>query len=198
MTYSSFSEGLRDAGSSGPFDNLPSLAGSLNPGRIMAPGAYIAGLRYTYSIFPSYAFGAGPTKTHVVGANVAGGIARNLSAQAGINYAHGSRSNPDSTFDTVGVTGGLGYLIGPVLASLTANWLYFSNSSGIQGNYEFSKEMVMLSFSYAFTSPSQSFFRMGGFESSGTQGSVEGISAPSGTGTGGSPSGDGSGILRKE
>jgi hypothetical protein len=58
--------------------------------------------------------------------------------------------------------------------------------------------MVMLSLSYAFTSPSQSFFRMGGFGSTGTQSSIEGISAPSGAGTGSSPSGTGSGILRKE
>jgi hypothetical protein len=201
MTYSSFSEELRAAGSSGPFDSLPSLAGSLNPGGIMNPGAYTATLRYTYSLFPSYAFGAGPTKTHVVGANVTGGIARNLTAQAGINFAHGSRSNPDTSFDSVGVVGGLGYLMGPVLANLTGNWLYFTNSttqSGSQSQYEFSKKMIMLSFSFAFTSPSQSFFRMGGFGSSGKQGSVEGISAPSGAGTGSSPSGDGSGSLRKE
>lgn len=196
MTYSSFSEGLR-----GPFDSLPSLAGSLNPGVIMAPGTYTAVLRYNYSIYPSYAFGAGPTKTHVIDAKVTGGIARNLTALALINFSHGTRSNPDTTFDSVGVTGGLGYLIGPVLADLTLNWLYFSNStaqSAGQSEYEFSKKMVMLSFSYAFTSPSQSFFRMGGFGSSGTQGSGEGISAPSGAGTGSSPSGDGSGILRKE
>ena len=190
------------AGSSaGPFDSLPSLAGSLNPGGIMAPGAYTASLRYTYSVFPSYAFGAGPTKAHVVGANVIGGIARNLSAQAGINYAHGSRDNLDSTYDSVGVIGGLGYLMGPVLANLTANWMYFSNSTdqvGSQSQFEYSKKMIMLSFSYAFTSPSQSFFRMGGFGSTGTQGSGEGISAPSGAGTGSSPSGGGSGVLRKE
>ena len=201
MTYSSFSEGLRDAGSSGPFDSLPSLAGSLNPGGIMSPGAYTAGLRYNYSISPSYAFGSGPMKTHGVGANVSGGIARNLSARAGINYSHGSRSNSASTFDSVGVTGGLGYLMGPVLANLTANWLYFANSvdqSVGQSQYEFSKKVIMLSFSYAFTSPSQSFFRMGGFGSSGSQGSVEGISAPSGAGTGSSPSGDSSGIDREE
>jgi hypothetical protein len=132
---------------------------------------------------------------------VTGGIYRNLTAQAGINFSHGSRSNPVTTFDSVSVTGGLGYLIGPVLANLTGNWLFFSNSttqSGSQSQYEFSKKMVMLMFSYAFTSPSQSFFRMGGFGSSAAQGSVEGISAPSGPGTGSSPSGDGSGILRKE
>jgi len=183
MTYSSFAEGLR-----GMFDSLPSLDGSLNPGGIMAPGAYTASLRSSYSIYPGTAFGSGPTKTYLLGANATGGIARNLTAQAGVNYAHGSSSNPDRTFDSVNVTGGLGYLIGPVLADLTVNWLYFSNSttqSVGQSNYEFSKKMVMLAFSYAFTSPA--FFR-------------EGISFPSsfGTGTGSSPSGDGSGMLRKE
>jgi hypothetical protein len=196
MTYSSFSEGLRAAGSSDPFGELPLLAGSHSPGGILAPGAYNASLRYNYSIFPSFAFGFGPMQAHNVNANVVGGIARNLSAQAGINYSHGSRSSPASTFDSTGVTGGIMYLMGPVLADLTANWLYFSNSADQPGGpaqYEFSKKMIILSFSYAFTGPSQSFFRMGGFGSSGSQDSVEGISDPSGAGTGSSPSGDGSG-----
>jgi len=203
MTYSSFSEELRAAGSSpGPFDSLPSLAGSLSPGGIMAPGAYTASMRYSYSIFPAFAFGAGPMKTHVVGVNASGGITSKLAGQVGMNYSHGTRSLPATTFDTLGVTVGARYLIGPVLASLTYNWLFFSNSTAQsalgQSEYEFSKKMVMLSFSYAFTGPSPSFFRMGEFGSTRTQGSGEGISAPSGAGTGSSPSGDGSGILRKE
>ena len=202
MTYSSFSEGLRAAGSSmSPFESLPSLAGSLNPGGVMAPGAYIASMSYTYSIFPSYAFGSGPMKTHVIGVNASGGITPKLAGLVGMNYSHGTRSLPASTFDTLGVTAGARYLIGPVLASLTYNWLYFSSSVdqslfSQSSEYQFSKKMVMLSFSYAFMSPS--FFRMGEFGSTGTQGSVEGIPAPSGAGTGGSPSGEGSGILRKE
>jgi hypothetical protein len=170
----------------------------------MSPGEYTATLRATYTILPSFAFGSGPAKTYVVGTNVIGGVSRNLSANVGINYAHGSRdnSNGNSTYDSVAVIGGLGYLMGPVLANLTGTWMYFDNSSpqagGSQSQYEFSKKIVMLSFSYAFTSPSQSFFRMGGFGSSGAQGSGEGISAPSGAGTGSSPSGGGSGTLRKE
>ena len=201
MTYSSFSEGLRAAGSSlGPFDRLPSLAGSLNPGGVIAPGAYTATMSYDFSIFPSYAFGSGPMKTHVVGVNASAGITSKLTGQVGMNYSHGTTSLPRSVFDSLGVTAGARYLIGPVLASLTYDWLYFSSTAAesplSQSEYAFSKKMVMLSFSYAFTS--QSFFRMGGFGSTGTQGSVEGISAPSGAGTGSSPSGAGSGILRKE
>lgn len=203
LTYSSFSEALRDAGSStSPFDGLPSLAGSLNPGGVMAPGAYTASMRYTYSIFPSYAFGGGPMKTHVVGVNANGGITTKLAGQVGMNYAHSTRSLPSSTSDTLGLTVGARYLIGPVLATLTYNWLFVSRSSDDQlsqsSEYEFSKKMVMLSFSYAFTSPSLSFFRMGEFGSTGTQGTGEGVSTPSGPGTGSSPSGDGSGIQRKE
>ena len=203
ISYTSFSEGLRAAGSSpGLFDGLPSLAGALSPGGIAAPGQFTTALSYNFSVFPSYAFEAGPIKTHVVGANVTAGITRKLTAQAGMNFSHGSTSAPVTTFDSAGVTAGARYLIGPVLASLTYNWLYFSSSAAQstpgQSQYEFSKKMVMLSLSYAFTSPGQSFFRMGGFGSSGTQGSGEGISAPSGVGTGSSPSGGGSGILRKE
>jgi len=185
MTYTSFSDELRDVGA---FDGLPSLAGSLSPGGIVPPGAYTATMSYRFSLVPSIAFGAGPLKTHVVGINATGGIASNLSGRVGMNYSHGTRSAPSSTFDTVGLTIGANYLLGPVLASLTYNWLFFSREadsslSSQSTEYEFSKKIVLLSFSYAFTSPS--FFR-------------EGISFPSGGGTGSSPSGDGSEILRKE
>jgi hypothetical protein len=189
MTYRSFYEGLRDAGASeGPFDSLPSIAGSLNQGGIAVPGAYTASMSYRFTLAPSIAFGAGPLKSHVVGINALGGITSRLSGLVGTNYSHNTRSSPTSTFDTVGVTVGARYLLGPVLASLTYNWLFFSNSVdqsalAAQSQYEFSKKMVILSFSAAFTSPA--FFR-------------EGISFPSSVGTGSSPSEDGSGILKKE
>jgi hypothetical protein len=194
MTYSSYSEELRDAGSSqGPFDSSPALAGSLIPGGIMARGAYTASMVYRYSLFPGYAFSSGPTQAHVVGLNARGGITSKLTGDVGMNYAHRtSLGASSSTADTVGVTVGARYLLGPVLASLTYNWLFFSNSTAQTPVYEFSKNMVMLSFSYAFVSPS--FFRMGEFGSTETQSSVEGISAPSGAGTGSSPSGDESGF----
>jgi hypothetical protein len=199
LSYSSFSEGLRVAGSS--LDSLPSLVGSISPGGILAPGAYIASMSYNFSVLPTFAFGSGPMKVHVVGVNATGGITSNLSAQVGVNYSHGTISQPSSTFDTVGVTAGARYLIGPVLASLTYNWLYFSNQTdqsalSQSSESQFSKKMVMLSFAYAFSS--ESFFRMGGFGSRGIQGSVGGISTPSGVGTGNVPPGTGSGILRKE
>ncbi len=199
MTYKSFSEGLRAAGSApGPFDNLPRLAGSLAQGGIIAPGAFITSMSYNFSVFPSYALGAGPMTTHVVGVNASGGITSKLTAQAGLNYSHGSISTPASSFDTLGATAGASYLLGPVLVNLTYNWLYFSSSSfqiaQTQAEYAFSKKMVMLSLSYAFTS--QSFFRMGGLGSFASQSSSEGLSVPSDAGVGsGSP---GSGILKKE
>lgn len=189
MSYTSYLDEMRDAGASeGPFDSLPALAGSLSPGGIAIPGAYTTVMSYRFSLVPSYAFGAGPLKVHVVGLNAVGGITSKLSGQVGMNYSHGTRSAPTSTFDTVGFTVGARYLLGPVLASLSYNWLFFSReadpSLASQPNqYEFSKKVVLLSFSYAFTSPS--FFR-------------EGISVPSGAGTGSSSSRDGSGILSKE
>ena len=186
MTYSSFSEGLRAAGSSvSPFDGLPSLAGMLNPGGINAAGGYTAAMSYNFSIFPSYAFGSGPIKTHVVGVNASAGLTSKLTAQVGANYSHGTTSFPTSTFDTVGLTAGARYLIGPVLASLTYDWLYFSSStaqSPLSQNsqsdeYAFSKKMVMLSFSYAFTS--QSFFRMDQFGFGGQSSGSGGTTSPS-------------------
>ena len=201
LNYTSFSEGLRAAGSvSGPFDALPALAGSLTPGGVFPPGQFTTSLSYNFSVFPGYAFGAGPVKTHVVGANVTGGITPKLTGQLGMNYAHGSASAPLTKFDTLGLTAGARYLLGPVLASLTYNWLYFSSaessSSGIQNETAFSKKMVMLVFSYAFTN--QSFFRMGGFGSWGAPASGESGTGPSGAGAGGGPSGAGPAPLKKE
>jgi hypothetical protein len=120
--------------------------------------------------------------------NASAGLTSRLSGLGGMNYAHATRNAPDSTSDTFGVTAGARYLIGPVFASLTYNWFFFSREqeqalSSQSSEYEFSKKMVMLSFSYAFASPA--FFR-------------DGISVPSGVGAGSSPSGDGSEILKKE
>ena len=132
MTYSSFSEGLRDAGSSWArlivCRHWP--AASIQ-GESWHPGRTLRRCALATAYIPGYAFGSGPTKTHVVGANATGGIARNLTAQVGVNYAHGSRDNPNLTEHMTRsmVIGGLGYLIGPVLANLTGNWLYFSNST---------------------------------------------------------------------
>lgn len=199
MTYSSFSEGLRAAGAApGPFDNLPRVAGSLAPGGVIAPGAFTTSLSYNFSIFPSYALNAGPMKTHVVGVNASAGITSKLTAQAGMNVSHGSTSTPASSFDTLGATAGASYLLGPVMVNLTYNWLYFSNSfaqtAQTQAEYAFSKKMIMLSLSYAFTS--QSFFQMGGLGSFGSSESTEGVTVPSGAATGSGSSG--SGVLKKE
>ncbi len=199
MTYSSFSEGLRAAGSApGPFDNLPRVAGSLASGGLVAPGAFTTSLSYNFSIFPSYALNAGPMKTHVVGVNASAGITSQLTAQAGMNFSHGSMSAPASSFDTLGVTAGASYLLGPVMVNLAYNWLYFSSSfaqtAQTQSEYAFSKKMIMLSLSYAFTS--QSFFRMGGLGSLGAPESKEGAPVPSGAGAGSAPAG--SGTFKKE
>jgi hypothetical protein len=209
LSYTSFSESLRAVGSSapdsfagpsapGPFYGLPTLAGTLTSGGIFPPGQFTAALSYNFSVFPSYAIGAGPTKTHVVGANVTGGITSKLTGQLGMNYAHGSTNAPLNRYDTVGLTAGARYLFGPVLANLTYNWLYFSTASaptpGSINETAFSKKMVMLTFAYAFTS--QSFFKMGGFGNWGTSTSSEGSAGPSGVDTGTRPSSEGSSLSK--
>ena len=201
LTYSSFSEGLRAAGSApGPFDNLPRLAGSLAPGIVIAPGAITAALSYNFSIYPSYGFGAGPMKTHVIGINANTGINSKLGVQGGLNYSHGSMSSAASSFDTLGATAGARYLLGPVLVNLTYSWLYFSSSFAqtpqTQSEYAFSKKMVMLSFSYAFTS--QSFFKMGGLGIVESKEPGGGEAAPSGAGTSIGTGSAGPGVLKKE
>jgi hypothetical protein len=137
MTYSSYSEELRDAGL---FDGLPSLAGSLSPGGIQAPGAYTASMAYRYTFVPGYAFSSGPQQAHLLGLNASGGITSKLTGFGGMNYGHrSSLGASSSTADTVGVTVGTRYLLGPVLVSLTANWMYVSNSTAQTPEYEFSK-----------------------------------------------------------
>ena len=166
VNYMSVAEALRAAASApGPFDGLPNLTGTLNPGVIIPAGQYTASMSYNFSVYPSYAFNAGPLKTHVLGANVFAGLTSKLSGQIGANFSHGSTNTPRSTFDSIGATAALTYLLGPVLASLTYNYMYFSNTSTdlFQNNseYLFSKKMVMVSLSTAFNS--QAFFRSGGF-----------------------------------
>lgn len=195
LNYVTFSEGLRAAGAvaPGPFDGLPALEGTLMPGGIMPPGQFGTRLSYNYNVYPSFVIGSGPMKTHIVGANVTGGITSKLSGQLGLNYSHGSTSNPQTTFESVNASVGASYLIGPVFANLTYRWMYFSNVSeqvgGIEDQYAFSKKMLLLTLSYAFTN--QSFFRMGGLGSFGTTAPAEGAS-PSDAGSGEIPSGGGS------
>ena len=146
----------------------------------MSPGQYNASLSYTFSVYPSYAATAGAIRVHVVGINALGGITSKLTGQVGVNYSNSAGSGSVGSFDTYGLTAGLRYLIGPVLASLTANYLNFQNSipSSTSSVTALSKEMVMLTLSTAFNS--QQFFRMDGFGMWGTPSSDEGTPAPSG------------------
>lgn len=195
LNWVTFSEGIRAAGAvaPGPFDGLPALEGTLMPGGIVPPGQFGTRLSYNYNVFPSFVIGSGPMKTHIVGANITGGITSKLSGQLGLNYSHGSTSNPQTTFESVNASVGASYLIGPVLANLTYRWMYFSNVNevpgGIEDQYAFSKKMLLLTLSYAFTN--QSFFRMGGLGSIGTTAPAEGAT-PSDAGSGEIPSGGGS------
>jgi len=181
VNYTSVAEALRAATSvRGPFEGLPTLTGTLNPGVIIPAGQYTASMSYNFSVFPSYAFNAGPMKTHVIGANLFAGLTSKLSGQIGANFSHGSTNTPQSTFDSVAATAALTYLVGPVLASLSYNYMYFSNSATDilqnRSEYLFSKKMVTLSLSAAFNS--QAFFRSGGF---GGFGSTQPRTTPDGT-----------------
>jgi len=146
----------------------------------MSPGAYTASLLYTFSVFPSYAGGAGAIKAHVVGITAQGGITAKLTGQVGVNYAHSNGSGSTGSYDTYGLTAGLRYLIGPVLASLTANYLNFQSSTptSVSSVNALSKEIVLLTLATAFNS--QKFFSMDGFGMWGTPSSGAGTSAPSG------------------
>lgn len=202
VSYSSYSEGLKAAGASlsslssiessslGPFAGLPPVAGSLRPGGILPPGRYTARLSYNLGVYPSYAIGSGPLTAHVMGVNVNGGIIQNLTGQVGMNYSHGSLSDSQltgrSSYDTIGATVGLSYIIASrFLASVAYDWLYFASSTARpalarQDEIAFSKKMVTLSLSYVFSS--QPFFRAGGLSGFGKAGSSDPLeSSPGGT-----------------
>jgi hypothetical protein len=192
INYSSFSDALRAGGSAlGPFAGLPSLSGSLSPGAILSPGQYLASLSYNYSVFPSYAYNAGPIKAHVLGANFSGGITPKLSGTVGMNFSHGSSTAASSsfTFETIGATVGARYLLGPILASLTLNRLYFATTTSegqlSSEQYAFSKYSILLALSYAFNS--QLFFKRDSFGYAGASRPNEGASG-SGAGSGTAPS----------
>lgn len=161
----------------------------------MSPGRYTASLLYTFSVYPSYAGGSGAIRAHVLGINATGGITSKLSGQLGVNYAHSSGSGSVGSYDTYGLTAGLRYLIGPVLAQLTANYLNFQSSTptSVSSVNALSKEIVLLTLSTAFNS--QQFFSMDGFGMWGTPSSGAGTPAPSGgePGTRGEPGSGSSG-----
>lgn len=188
------------AGSAGA---VPGLAGSVTPGMILPRGRYTVSLSYNFGVFPSFVAEAGPIVTHVIGAQGTFGLADRLTGQLGFNFARsiGSIRGPQSStfaFDTYGTTAGLNYLVtSNLMASLTHTWLNFldqsPNTASINNNnqlFEFSKHMIMISFSYVFTQ-TQGFFKRGGLEAPTSLGGAGASSSGSGTNTGGGATGKG-------
>ncbi len=188
------------AGSTGA---VPGLAGNVTPGMILPRGRYTVSLSYNFGVFPSFVAEAGPIVTHVVGAQGTLGLADRLTGQLGINFSRsiGSIRGPQSStfaFDTYGTTAGLNYLVtSNLMASLTHTWLNFldqsPNPASINNNnqlFEFSKHMVMISFSYVFTQ-TQGFFKRGGLEAPTSSSGAGASSSGSGTSTGGGATGKG-------
>lgn len=188
------------AGSTGA---MPGLAGSVAPGMILPRGRYNLSLSYNFGVFPSFVAEAGPIVTHVVGAQGTFGLADRLTGQLGLNFARsiGSIRGPQSStfaFDTYGTTAALNYLVtSNLMASLTHTWLNFSDQSPNPGSinnsnqlFEFSKHMVMISFSYVFTQ-TQGFFKRGGLEAPTSSSGAGASSSSSGTSSGGGTTGKG-------
>jgi hypothetical protein len=152
-------------------------------------------MSYNYSVFPSFVAEAGPMHSHVVGAQAQVGVIDRITLQLGLNFARsvGTQQATTFAFDTYGTTASLNYLITPSFrAALTHSWLNFADKSPVaiseQGLLAFSKHMVMISLSYAFT-PARGFFRSGAFQDAGSGGS----GGLQGTGSQSSPGGSGGG-----
>ncbi len=166
---------------------LPLLAGMNMPGGIASPGSYRVTLMYNLGVFPSFVQTAGPIYTHTIMLGSMAGITDRLSAQALFNFANSSFTSDSigTNFTTYGTTVGLTYLITPMFtAQLSHQWLMFdTQTSGVSaGDLGFSKQVILLGFTYAY-SPRGDFFRAGAFWE-GTSGASS--SAESGTGKSGS------------
>lgn len=172
--------------SSGGF--LPLLAGMNMPGGIAAPGSYRITLMYNLGVFPSFVQTAGPIYTHTIMLGSMAGITDRLSAQALFNYAKSSFTSESigTNFTTYGTTVALNYLITPMFtARLSHQWLMFdTQTSGVSaGDLGFSKQVILLGFTYAY-SPRGDFFRAGAFWEgmSGASSSAESGAGKSGSG----------------
>lgn len=174
------------AASGGGF--LPMLAGMNMPGGIAAPGSYRITMMYNLGVFPSFVQTAGPIYTHMITLSSMAGITAKLSGQALFNYARSSFTSDSigTNFTTYGTTVALSYLITPMLtARLSHQWLMFdSQASGVgAGDLGFSKQVILLGFTYAYA-PRGDFFRAGAFweGSSGAASSAESGAGKSGAG----------------
>lgn len=190
ITWRSFSSTLRSIGpygasfDSGLFGGLPPVPWNVGQGGSLPPGQYAISMSYNYSVFPSFVAQSGPMHSHVLGAQAQIGVLDRMTLQLGLNLARsfGTQQGTTFAFDTYGTTASLSYLITPSFsAALTHSWLNFEDKSpqaiSEQGVFAFSKQMVMVSLSYAFT-PARGFFRSGAFQdvgpsrSGGSQGAV--------------------------
>ncbi len=173
---------------------LPMVAGSIMPGSNAAPGAYSVSFNYNLGVYPSFVSSAGPIYSHIFGINASAGISDRLTAMGGFNFAHSSFTSQlnTGTFDTYGTIEMLNYLVAPSLqASLSHQWMEFTGSSGgvaTGSDFSFSKHIIMLGLSYAY-SPRGDFFRSGAFWDT--------SSGASTTGTGASQSGSGGVEIKK-
>ena len=154
---------------------LPLLPGMNMPGGIATPGSYQISLIYNLGVYPSFVQTAGPIYTHTVLLGSTAGITDKLTAQGSFNYARSSFTSDTigTTFSTYGTTVSLNYLITPTFtARLSHQWLNFDNQTNIgsAGDLGFSKQVILLAFTYAYA-PRGDFFRSGAFWESPSGGS---------------------------
>jgi hypothetical protein len=154
---------------------LPLVPGMNMPGGIASPGSYRISLMYNLGVFPSFVQTAGPIYTHTVLLGGTAGITDKLTAQGNLNYARSSFTSDTigTTFTTYGTTVSLSYLITPTFtARLSHQWLNFDNQTNIgsAGDLGFSKQVILLAFTYAYA-PRGDFFRSGAFWGSPSGGS---------------------------
>ncbi len=181
VSYASGSSFLRKLGSEiresteGGGSFLPLLTGMNMPGGIATPGSYQITLMYNLGVYPSFVQTAGPIYTHMISLGGTAGITEKLTARALFNFAHSSFTSDAiaTTFSTYGTTVSLNYLITPTFtAMLSHQWLNFDNQVNVAsaGDLGFSKQVILLGFTYAYA-PRGDFFRSGAFWESPSGGS---------------------------
>ena len=175
----------------GDYSGLNQIVGAISPGGVGAAGSVSINLNYNYGAFPLFVESGGFAKSHVVSLNGAWSITSKLTVTLGGNFSQiRSTGGASALFEYENISGnaGLTYLVIPSLRA-GLNYIY-SNSYGIGNNtassipfLSYSRQVAILSLTYAFGGGAQ-FFQGGGFFGPGISGpgtSGPGTSGPGGT-----------------
>lgn len=166
LVYGSQAEIIGDIlNTSGQLIGLDEMPGVFPPGGIGSVGNYTLRFSYNYLAYPLLLGNGGLVKSHVLGMSGTLGLAPQLTAVYGGNFARNTGTVGDFRYESIAGNFGLNYLVSP---SLRANVMYTyinTYSSGAQAVnlLSFNRQTVMFTLTYAFGGGNQYFQGMGYF-----------------------------------